>query len=69
MSLYIGILSFRFVREELDILLIEIDVKIVFLDCFHDEIYIELVVWNFVWLWRGEGDPLLIFDFYFWVVD
>jgi hypothetical protein len=34
MSLYIGILSFRFVRGELDILLIEIDVNIVFFGLF-----------------------------------
>jgi hypothetical protein len=65
----LGFCLFVLLEENLEILLIEIDVKIVFLYCFHDEIDIKMVVWNFVWLWRGEGDPLLIFDFYFWIVD
>jgi hypothetical protein len=52
----------------LGVLLIEIGVKVAFLNCFHDEIDVEMDGRNLIWLWGGkEGAPLLIFEF--WMVD
>jgi hypothetical protein len=51
---------FVLLEGNLDILLIEIGVKVVLLNCFHDEIDIEMDGWNLIWLWRGGGRSSLI---------
>jgi hypothetical protein len=45
-------------KENLGVLLIEIGVKVAFFNCFHDEIDIEMVAWNLIWLWGG-GSSLI----------